>query len=567
MDIRIRKLKIEEPESGHSRSFPTSHSFPTGSKINCFQQCINTSSDSLNSDYCRSPKLGQYRKIPNLSECDVCRAMIKEVTSLKCFHSTCDKCLDKYKIVKNGCPVCENESTDSQNSSSSEKTPDEGSYVVDDLFFNDLDMNRDSEFSEVILNNLEKKLNSVLSEKHSKIRQEQMRVVKETDDEVLKIKDHVAKLKAKIDAKAEILLRNVQESKTRHCCELKRQENDLVVYTRYATDSIKAIRKVLQDAKQPDNEARLKLEDDMKNLVKLSEQIVEENVHVRFNVKPLTENVIDSVVGKVGVRVFLERPLKVNLQRTLLFPASVLSICPVSANQAWIGYQNYIQLCSKTGQRSQTIDMTDDVHDLSLDEKGNVLVACHTSIKLLTPNYHVRTMFSCEQPVQGISCTQDGHIVACVGTSVAIFDRTGNSIMELSDSSLGEIKMPYKVRVNSNGDICVSDYQSNAGEISIFDSSGRAISKIKTDGVAPRGIAYNRQGLIYVTDFRADRINVYSRHGHFLHTLINTGTNGLSGPLSVALDQSGDLWVGDWKRRLRIYSNNVDTAPSQETTD
>ncbi|XP_052792442.1 uncharacterized protein LOC128226548 [Mya arenaria] len=561
MDIRIRKLK----SPGMSRSLPTSRTFPTGSKINCFQQCITTSTDSLNSDLCKSPKLGQYRKIPNLSECDVCRAMIKEVISLKCFHSTCDKCLEKYKIVKNGCPVCEHDVCDSQSSSSSERMLEDRTCSVDDLFFHDLDIEKASDFSPDTINNLESKVLGELADKFSKLGQEQGRLVKEADEEIDKIKEHVVKLKAAIDAKAEFLLRNVQESKARHSAELKRQEMDLTSFTEFLQDSIKSIRLSLENSKQQNIEPDKTLEDKLRNLIKLSDQVVNENVHIRFNVKPITDASLETVLGKVGVRVFLERPLSATLQRTLLFPASVVCICPINGNQAWVGYQNFIQLCSKTGERSQPIDMTDDVHDLSNDDKGNVLVACHTSIKLMTPNIQVQTLFSCEQPVQSVTCTQDGHIVACVGTSVAMFDKQGNSIMELSDSSLGEIKMPYKVRINANGDICISDFQSNSGEVSIFDGSGRAVAKIRTDGMAPRGLVYNRQGLIYVADFRADRINVYSRHGHFLQTLINTGSNGLSGPLSVALDESGDLWIGDWKRRLRVYSHTVE--PSVKESD
>ena len=103
------------------------------------------------------------------------------------------------------------------------------------------------------------------------------------------------------------------------------------------------------------------------------------------------------------------------------------------------------------------------------------------------------------------------------------------------------------------GDVCVTDCKSTTGDVAIFNNAGTLLAKIRTEGMAPRGVACSHQGLIYVCDFRSDRINIYSTHGHFLQTIV-TSSHGLSGPLSVALDPSGDLWVGDWKRNVKIFS-------------
>ncbi|KAH3839146.1 uncharacterized protein LOC127877724 [Dreissena polymorpha] len=563
MDVRVRKLKSAEVSPVMSRSLPTSRTFPSGKTTTCFQQCITTSTESLNSESARSPKLGQYRKIPNMADCDVCRTVIKEVTTLKCVHSTCDKCLEKYKIDTNGCPVCEID--DSLSNSSSERTPD-GSYSVEELFMNDSDFEKETEFTDKDLSDLEERVFRMINAKQARLKEEQLRVTTEAEEEIIKIKDHVARLKVQIDAKAEALVHSVQESKRRHCADLKRREMDIARFTKTVQDSLLCARNTLKNATEVGSEKQRTAEENLKNLANIAEQFVDENVHIRFNAKPLTDSAIESVVGKVGVRVFLGQPLCAKLQKTFLFPAAVLSICPISGTQAWIAYQNYIQLCSKSGGRSEPIDIGDDVHDLSLDEGKNVLIACHTGVKIMTQNFLVRTLFTCEQPVQGIACMSDGRIVACVGTSVAIFDKNGKSLKDLSHNCIGDIKLPYKVRINTEGEICVSDYQSSFGDVSIFNSKGVAIAKIRTEGMAPRGVTFNHQGLIYVTDFRADRINVYSTHGHFLQTLFNSCANGMSGPLSVAVDPAGDLWTGDWKRRVRVYSQSVEPASQSACT-
>lgn len=551
MDIRIRKMKAEESSAQLSRSLPTSRTFPVTNKTSCFQRCLNVSTDSLNSNTCRSPKLGHYRKLPNQSECDICHVLTKDVSHLKCFHSVCGKCFEKWKIEQTACPVCMNEISDSSSSTY------DNHHSVEDLMFDDLDLDKETENIDDLIRRVEFDVLKGLKERHNELLNEQTQLIKDADEQINKINDHVKNLKSLIDKKAESLIKLVKDSRIRHMKELEQKEEIFNEFIKQVENSVRQYKATENNTE----ELKQRSEDLVRQLARLSEQIATENIHIRYNVKPVTDNVLDVIVGKVGVRVFLEDTIHAVLQQTHVLPAAVTCICPVNAHQAWVGFQTFIQLCSKNGYRAPAVDLYENIQDACVDENGDVLVACESSVKLVKNNVDVRTLFVCDNSPLGIACTKDGTIVMCIKNKVVLYNKQGEIISELQGNGLGDMKVPYKVATNVNGDICVTDFQSVNGGVAIFNSSGHVLARIRTDGMAPRGITCSHQGLIYVCDFRADRINVYSAHGHFLRT-VATASHGLSGPLSAALDPSGDLWVGDWKRKVRIFHQTVEQRPS-----
>lgn len=557
MDIRVRKLRNGEKVESLSRSFPAS------GKPSCFQQCLNTSTESIASDRCRSPKFGQYRKLPTHSECDVCNVFDKDAVNLKCLHTFCPQCLEKHKISKNGCPVCVSPVGDSEHDdyTFSEKFGPPN----DDLLF--LDFENESspkeESLDQLVDTLEFEVLSNLEDRQTATQTEIERLQIDVEKEIIRINEYVRNLKELIDKRAEMMIKNAKDSKIRHTCELTRQKKIIEDFINRIKDCVVSYRNSTNWMCFND-ESKKKLDNSVRNLVKLSDQVTEENVHIKCTAKPLSDSILD-FMGKVGVRVFLAQPLVSNLFQTFQFPGAVHSICPVNSQQAWIGYQNYIQLCSKSGHRNRPVDVGEDVHDITSDKKGNVLIACHSSVKCLNSANDLRVLFSCRKTPQGIAVLDNGNIVTCIGNEVVEYNTKGELVSVFGNTHAVELRMPYKVAVNTDGDVCVSDYQSSAGEVVVFESSGRLKAKLRTEGMAPRGVACSLQGIIYVADFRADRINLYSSQGHFLHTLVSSNTDGLCGPLSIAVDDSGDLWIGDWKRKVRIYNQTIqkDTDPTE----
>ncbi|KAL4228318.1 hypothetical protein ACF0H5_013749 [Mactra antiquata] len=550
MDIRVRKLRITDKANTLSRSFPTS------GKSNCFNQCLSSSRESLTSEGCRSPKLGQYRKLPMKSECDVCQILTTDATNLKCLHSFCSRCLEQHKIVKNGCPVCERNDLDSNNVELDHVSENNDS-PNDEFYFGEQDTELNEETIEELIARLELEVLSGVDEKHSALLKAIDQLNSDAEKEITRIHEYVKHLKSMIDARAETMIRSIIESKERHSAELSRQKKSIEDFITQIHDCIKQHRQTIDWLSFYDANSRKKVERSMKDLIHLSDQISAENVHIRFITKPLCDGTLD-IMGKVGVRVFLERPLTCELFSAYRCPSAVHSICPINSNEAWIGYQKYIQLYSKTGTRlCKPIDMGEDVHDIASDTHGKVYIACHSNIKLLNESNNFTTLFHCAKTPQGIAVQKNGNIVTCNGSDVVIYNPEGHVVSTFGGASTSDIKMPYKVYINTNDDICVSDYQSSSGDVVVFDASGKVKAKMRTDGMTPRGVACSKQGIIYAADFRSDRINMYSANGHFLQTAVTSSMCGLSGPLSIAVDPSGDLWVGDWKRTVRVFTQSV----------
>lgn len=543
MDIRIRRLRAGDKSDSLSHSFPSS-------RPSCFQQCLDSSTDSI-PDSLHSPKfVGQYRKLPTHSECDVCQNVNKDSVNLKCLHTFCPHCIETHSIFKNGCPVCVSVSADIDDS---DDKPDDSSADEDFIFGNN---ENEGVILEELIDTLELDVLRNVETKRDAVKKEIDRLNHDIDKEIGKVREYAQNLKILIDQRAEAMIKSATESHTRHCEELSRQMKTLEDFIASIRQCIEEHRHNVHWLTMTDIETKRTAENRMKNLLKLSQQVTEENVHIKFNSKPLNDATVE-LMGKVGVRVFLSRPLTVNLCKTFQFPGAVHSICPVNNRHAWIGYRNFIQLCSKTGSHGSVIDVGEDVHDICDDGRKNLLIACHSSIKRYDVHGRLTTLFNCDETPRGITCKENGHLVVCIGSNVITFTQDGKQVSVFEKGAGVALKMPYKVSINVNGDICVSDYQSVCGEVVVFESSGKPKTKLRTEGMAPRGLVCNMQGIMYITDFRSDRVNLYSTHGHFLQTLVSASEHSVSGPLSVALDACGDLWIGDWKRKVRIYTQTA----------
>ncbi|KAL4237227.1 hypothetical protein ACF0H5_001945 [Mactra antiquata] len=125
--------------------------------------------------------------------------------------------------------------------------------------------------------------------------------------------------------------------------------------------------------------------------------------------------------------------------------------------------------------------MGEEVHDIASDTHGKVYIACHSNIKLLNEFNNFTTLFHCAKTPQGIAVQKNGNIVTCNGSDVVIYNPEGHVVSTFGGASTSDFKMPYKVYINTNDDICVSDYQSSSGDV-VFDAFGKVKAKMRTDG-------------------------------------------------------------------------------------
>jgi DNA-binding beta-propeller fold protein YncE len=95
-----------------------------------------------------------------------------------------------------------------------------------------------------------------------------------------------------------------------------------------------------------------------------------------------------------------------------------------------------------------------------------------------------------------------------------------------------------------------------------FTKDGRFLAKWGTAGSGdgefqmPWGIALDRQGQVYIADWRNDRIQKFSPDGQFLLKFGTSGTDEgeFNRPSGVAVDQEGIIYVADWlNNRLQVF--------------
>jgi hypothetical protein len=58
----------------------------------------------------------------------------------------------------------------------------------------------------------------------------------------------------------------------------------------------------------------------------------------------------------------------------------------------------------------------------------------------------------------------------------------------------------------------------------------------------PRGLVCDRYGHVLVTDYSSNSVHLLDHSGRFLRLLL-TEADGMFGPTSVAIDDSGFLWI------------------------
>lgn len=142
---------------------------------------------------------------------------------------------------------------------------------------------------------------------------------------------------------------------------------------------------------------------------------------------------------------------------------------------------------------------------------------------------------------------------------IALFDSGGTYLNDIGDgegSSGGQLKNPYDVGVDPKGRVFVAD-DLNQRVVRYSPLSGSTKYRYKARwgsyGTAPgrlaypRGIAVDKQGLIYVTNTGNDRIDVFDRGGKLLRSMGRSGRGSgqFDTPSGVSADASGIRAVAD----------------------
>ena len=105
--------------------------------------------------------------------------------------------------------------------------------------------------------------------------------------------------------------------------------------------------------------------------------------------------------------------------------------------------------------------------------------------------------------------------------------------------------------MNSRDEIAVTEFRNH--RVQIFSSDGNFLRFFGTEGSKngefndPRGIAFHKNGNIFVVDNGNSRIQIFSGEGKYISSFGGKGSldGQLFGPLGLSVDSDGNVIVAD----------------------
>jgi DNA-binding beta-propeller fold protein YncE len=171
------------------------------------------------------------------------------------------------------------------------------------------------------------------------------------------------------------------------------------------------------------------------------------------------------------------------------------------------------------------------------------------------------------QPL-GLGFDQAGHLfvtdVSGPFNTVHEFDPDGSLVRTIGEADM--FNFPNGVATDAEGNVYVTD--SNNGRLVVFDPSGRQRSMVRRGSAAgdlglPRGTAIDDSGRVYVVDTSGQGVQVYHVVGSEDAPLAYIGKFGAAGtndgafqyPNGVAVDDRARVYVTDWRNnRVQVWT-------------
>ena len=150
--------------------------------------------------------------------------------------------------------------------------------------------------------------------------------------------------------------------------------------------------------------------------------------------------------------------------------------------------------------------------------------------------------------------------------AIEVKDREYKHVFSFGEegSSVGMLRNPWGVAVNTRDEIAVSEAGNN--RVQIFRSDGTHLRWFGTSGVGkgqfdyPAGIAFDRNGNILVVDRKNNRVQIFNEQCKYLEEFGGEGSlnSQLRNPHGLCLDGDGNIIVADAGNRVvKIFSSET----------
>lgn len=167
---------------------------------------------------------------------------------------------------------------------------------------------------------------------------------------------------------------------------------------------------------------------------------------------------------------------------------------------------------------------------------------------------------------------ENPHAICTLGKNLLIADRYGRGVRVLDSSfhliksiSVGQLE-PIRVACTKSGFILVATWDNT---VLVLNQDGNIIRQFGRNGSNIgkfnwiRGICSNSRGEIIVADYGNHRLQIFSRDGIYLRTIIGYHSKRLSGPIGVCTDERDNIFVAD-NEDNKVYIFDTNGKPIQE---
>ena len=157
-------------------------------------------------------------------------------------------------------------------------------------------------------------------------------------------------------------------------------------------------------------------------------------------------------------------------------------------------------------------------------------------------------IFTCEFGTHQVSVTN------MLGQKVSSFGSMGDR--------RGQFLFPYSLALFDDGKILVTD---SVYRVQVFTQNGRCVKSVGSKGTkplefkGPSGVAFGRNGQIYICEKENHRVQVLNRDLSFSFIIgkRGRGPGEFNFPSDVAVDGQGNVYVADsWNHRIQVFTDD-----------
>ncbi|XP_022780097.1 tripartite motif-containing protein 2-like [Stylophora pistillata] len=206
-------------------------------------------------------------------------------------------------------------------------------------------------------------------------------------------------------------------------------------------------------------------------------------------------------------------------------------------------------------------------YDIAISEEtGTIAVSDYENkrIQLFDSNGHYLRQIRLRASCTSVDFTKSGHIIAVTPGDVhkiSLFSEEGQFVKHIDSKHL---KFPCHISTDDDDDITVCDQESN--EVVVISSDGTElvtrIAASEHDQSIKCAIYHEQTACFFVSDSKADLVNVFDEDGNFLNEI---GGERLLNPTGLAIDKFNNLIVCDTgNQRLKVFTTEGDFLSETE---